>query len=82
MSPAEVFEEVEPWNPEQRRELAWRLKILDLIHSPEVQAEMSRRIDEIKRGNFVTREQLLERLAKRGITLSQMPGRGYTLSSE
>ena len=70
MSLAEFFREVERWTPAQRKDLAWRLKVLELISDPEYMAEIGRRIDEAEAGNCVSREQFLAAMAERGIVPS------------
>ena len=67
MSYEEVCEEVEKWAPEEREQLARRLKILQIVRDPEQMSRLSRGMEEIRAGGGVSREELLAYLRTRGI---------------
>ena len=67
MSLAEVLEEVERWTPAQWQELAWRLKVLELINDPEYMMEIGSRIDDARAGRCLSREGFRAAMAERGI---------------
>ena len=69
MSNAEVYQEVENWTPDERQKLARHLRIIELINDPAYMGELTQCIDEMKAGHYVTRDELLAHLAKRGIRL-------------
>lgn len=70
MSLAEVISEVESWTPDQREELALHLSLLRSLNDPAHIEELSRRLDRMQAGEFVTREALQAQLAARGIPLA------------
>ena len=69
MSVAEVFDEVARWTPEERRALAWRLKMIEWSHDPVFGSEMAERIAEMQNGNHVSRAEFSAALRQRGPSL-------------
>ena len=69
MSVAEVFDEVSRWTPEERRALAWRWKMMELSNDPAFRGEMTERIDEMEKGENVSRAEFTAALRERGLSL-------------
>ena len=66
MSVAEVLDEIERWTPEERQALAWRLKMIELGNDPAFRMEMTGRIDEMEKGDHVSRVEFAAALRQRG----------------
>ena len=69
MSVAEVFDEVTRWTPEERRALAWRLKMIELNNDPAFSVEMTERLAEMEKGDHVSRAEFAAALRQRGLSV-------------
>ena len=67
MSFSEIKDQVAQLTDAERDQLAEHLRLLKVLHDPEVMAEMERRFEEMRRGvNVLTGSELKERLRQMG----------------
>ncbi|MEA3212106.1 MAG: hypothetical protein QOE70_5163 [Chthoniobacter sp.] len=64
MSLTEILDQVEQLSPSERRQLGQRLALLELAEDSAHQDEVERRFAAMKAGQFLTEEELRERLDK------------------
>jgi len=65
MSLAEIKQEIDALNPNERGELLHYLRAKWQRDDPEWRAELDRRVEEVRNGYYVTREELEERYGRR-----------------